>query len=451
MAKNASEAWEDCLNDIRGSVSETQYATFFEPIKFDSYDDEHRKLFLKVPNREVVSYLENSFFRILEEVLSSHFGQISLMYRVQSAAERGNTVINVAEDGARTAEVTTIATNLRPDYTFKTFIEGTSNKLARSIGIEVADHPRSTRFNPMFVYGPSGCGKTHLLNAIGNRFCSRDPKKKVLYVGAHDFMRQYTSSVRDNHYSDFILFYQQFDLLIVDDVQFWERSEKTSDTFFYIFEHYILHGGCLVFAADRTPSQLKNMDGRIISRFSQGVLTELEKPNKKLCYDILKAKIKRDGLEIPDDVVDYIASNADGSVRDLAGVVNGLLAQSIKLNKTIDVDLAEVVLSKIRRTMPTELNGEQVMRVVCRHLGVTKEDITGKSQKHEHVLARQIAMYFALNVAKMNVNTVGRTMGGRNHSTVAYGIKKIEKEMKANSDFARQMKEIESDITSFRK
>ncbi len=449
MAKNASELWDDCLVEIKGRLSETQYANFFEPVAFENFDKKTRTLLLQVPNRSLVGYLEGSFLPLLNEVLAPRYGQIRLQYHVTTVVNRDKAVINVEEKQQDNA--VTIATNLNPRYTFDTFIEGASNKLARSVGLAIAEHPRKTNFNPMFVYGPSGCGKTHLINAVGNYTCKLYPRKKVLYVGARDFQRQYTSSVNLNKFNDFMQFYQQFDMLIVDDVQEWESSIKTSETFFHIFNHLFMSGRRIILAADRTPAELKNMDERMLTRFTCGILTELEKPNRKLCYDILQAKIRRDGLVIPDDVVEYIADNANGSVRDLEGVINSLLAHSIFVNADIDMKLVEKVIGRIRRTKPTKLDGEQVLRVVCKHFELAKEDITGNSRKRENVLARQVAMYFAFRLAKMNINMVGRLMGNRNHSTVAYGIKKVERALAKDPDFARKVSSMESEITTFRK
>ncbi len=449
MAKTASELWDDCLLDLKERVTETQYANFFRPVAFESFDKKSRTLLLQVPNRSLVEYLEGSFFNVFSDVLANRFGQIHLKYHDISSAKTKKTVVSVTQKP--TDDVITIATNLNPRYTFNTFIEGDSNKLARSVGCTIAEHPRKTNFNPMFVYGPSGCGKTHLINAIGNRTCELYSRKKVIYVAAREFQRQYTDSVRTNEFNDFVKFYQQFDMLIVDDVQEWESSIKTMETFFHVFNYLYQSGRRIILAADRTPAELKNMDDRMLTRFNCGILTELEKPNKQLCYDILQAKIKRDGLTIPKDVIDYIASNANGSVRDLEGVINSLLAHSIFVDAEINMELAEKVVRKIHRERPKKWDPEQILTGVCKHYGVSKEDILGPSRRHEHVQARQTAMFFAYHLAKMNVNLIGRLLGNRNHSTVVYGIRQVAIAKENNKDFAREMNTIEREITCAKK
>lgn len=449
MAKNASELWTACLSDIKQRLSTTQYSTFFEPISFESFNETNRTLVLQAPSKAHVGYLEGSFLPLLSEILGSKFGQIKLQYHTIAPSE--NKRKNIVNAGSEEDIPTTIATNLNSHYTFNTFIEGDSNKLARSVGITIAEHPRKTSFNPMFVFGPSGCGKTHLINAVGNLTWQRYPKKKVLYVGAREFQRQYTDSVRTKETNDFIHFYQQFDLLIVDDVQVWESSPKTSETFFHIFNHLFMNGRRIILAADRTPAELKNMDDRMLTRFNCGILCELEKPNHKLCVDILNAKINRDGLVIPSDVVEYIASTANGSVRDLEGVVNSLLAHSIFLNGDIDMALAERVVSRLKKDAPKQYDVNAIIDAVCSHFCIDVENVLGKSRKREYVQARQISMYFLQTLAKVSVNRIGRLIGNRDHSTVAHGIDKIVNLMQTDKTLARNMKAIERNIKAGKK
>ncbi len=437
MAKTAADLWKDCLLDIKGRLSPTQYANFFEPIAFESFDKSSRTLLLQVPTRQLAEILERSFLTLMSEVLAQKFGQIRLQYHVQTEEKKKK-------------ESITIATNLNPHYTFNTFIEGDANKLARSVGFSIAEHPRKTSFNPMFVYGPSGCGKTHLLNAIGNRTCELYPRKKVIYVDAREFQFQYTSARLNNKINDFLESYFQFDMMIVDDVQEWEGKSGTSDTFFHIFNHLYMSNKHIILAADRTPAQLKNLDERMLSRFQCGIMTELGKPNTKLCYDILQAKIRRDGLVIPRDVVEYIALNASGSVRDLEGVLNSLLAYSIFINSDINMELVRSVVGRVQREKPRKINSEQVISGVCQHFGITADDLTGKSHKHELVRARQVAMYFLFHLAKMSINQIGRSMGNRNHATVSYGIDRVAQAVQNNKEAAEEMKAIEQKLIAKR-
>ena len=441
MVKNPKEQWEVCLAQISEQVSPSQYKSFFEPLTFLSFDAKTKLLVLQVPNRNLVEYLEGSFLPLLKQVIVANFGLVSLRYSVQQLANQP-----VADSAPEEEDTNPIATNLYAEYTFARFIEGQANKLARSIGQSIAEHPRSSKFNPLFVYGPSGCGKTHLITAIGLDSISRYPKLKVLYVGAREFQNQFVQASLDNKTPDFIRFYQQFNLLIVDDVQEWENSPKTSETFFHIFNHLFMNGRRIILAADRTPAELKNMDQRMISRFSCGVLAELEKPNHQLCVDILNAKIRRDGLSIPPDVIEYIAHHANGSVRDLEGVINSLLAFSITGTGEIDMSLAERVCKQVKPEKVCKYDINDIIDAVSDHYNISVNDIIGKSRKQEITLARQIAMYLSAKLAHAQTTRIGRFIGGRDHSTVKHSIDKVKARIDEDRSFAREIKAIEKDI-----
>lgn len=445
MVQNHKELWDECLLKIKQQVTESQYKSFFEPVAFHSYDKDKRLLVLQVPKKSLVEYLEGSFLPLLKKIIPDTFGMVSLSYYVtptRSATDGCNAAKSNADDSAAKP----IATNLYEDYTFDNYIEGQSNKLARSIGQSIAEHPRSTKFNPLFIYGPSGCGKTHLITAIGLDSISRYPNLKVLYVGAREFQRQYVESTIKNNTPDFIRFYQQFNMLIVDDVQEWESSPKTSDTFFHIFNHLFLNRRRIILAADRTPAELKNMDQRMISRFSCGVIAELEKPNHQLCVDILNAKISRDGLMIPPDVVEYIALHANGTVRDLEGVINSLLAFSMMGTGEIDLALAERVCKQVKPEKVSKYDINDILDIVSEHYNVSVDNIIGKSRNHEIVVARQIAMYLSSKIAHAQTTRIGRFIGGRDHSTVKHSIEKIAVRIETDRAFARDIKALVRDI-----
>ena len=360
MEKTPKALWGDCLHLIRENVTEQQYKTWFAPIVFETYDEESRTLLIQVPSRYVYEYLEQYYVALLGKVLTRCFGKnIQLKYRIVvdkthklTVEEEGSEPVNIEQrqattrgNKAPTQLDAALPQDLNPQLdihkTFQTFIEGDSNKLPRTVGLSIAEHPGRSTFNPFFVFGPSGCGKTHLINAIGVKCKEMYPHKRVLYVSARLFQVQYTDAVRQNTVNDFIQFYQTIDVLIVDDVQEWANATKTLDTFFHIFDHLFRLGKQIILASDRPPVDLMGVKDRLLTRFSCGLIAELEKPNVQLCIDILHAKCKRDGLQIPEDVIQFIAESANGSVRDLEGVVNSLMAYSIVYNSGIDMHLAD--------------------------------------------------------------------------------------------------------------
>ena len=437
MNNSHKALWDDCLRLIQANVTEQQFKTWFAPIVFESYSEANNTLLVQVPSPYVYEYLEQYYVGLLSKVLVRVFGtKVVLRYRVLT--DKGHGIVQDIDSegpseiesprplrgGNQAPTVLDAATpqqlnpQLDPKKTFQNFIEGNSNK----------EHPGKTTFNPFFIFGPSGCGKTHLINAIGVRCKETYPQKRVLYVSARLFQVQFTDSVRHNTTNDFINFYQSIDVLIVDDIQEWINSPKTLDTFFHIFNHLFRCGKQIILASDRPPVDLQGMKDRLLTRFACGLIAELEKPNVQLCVDILNAKCRRDGLKIASDVIQYIAETANGSVRDLEGVVNSLMAYSIVYNSNIDLRLAE--------------------RIIKRAVKVDDHPLTihvfSKSRKREYVQARQVSMYLAQKYTKMPAGRIGQLIGNRDHSTVIHSCNTIEKRLKIDKAFSAELSSIEN-------
>ncbi len=296
----------------------------------------------------------------------------------------------------------------------------------------------------MFIYGPSGCGKTHLINAIGVHAKQLYPQMRVLYISARLFQVQFTNAVLQNAVNDFINFYQTIDMLIVDDIQEWATATKTQDTFFHIFNHLFRNGKRIILASDRPPVDLKGMNDRLLTRFSCGLIAELEKPNVELCVAILNNKIRRDGLHIPDDVVNFIASTANGSVRDLQGVINSLLAYSVVYNCEVDMRLATRVIKRAVKIDDKPLTVDDIMDTVCTHFNVTTTAVNSKSRKRDLVVARQVSMYLAQKYTKMPASRIGRLVGNRDHSTVIHSCTQVEQKLKYDAAFRSELVSIEN-------
>ena len=255
-----------------------------------------------------------------------------------------------------------------------------------------------------------------MTNAIGTRIKELYPEKRVLYVSAHLFQVQYTDSVRTNHFNDFISFYQTIDVLIIDDIQEFAGVTKTQNTFFHIFNHLFRNGKRIILACDRPPVELKGMNERLITRFSSGLIAEMEKPNVQLCADILRRQIKHDGLNIPEDVIEFIASTANGSVRELQGVINSLMAYSVVYNCEIDMQLAQRIIKRSVKVNEEPLTIDEIIESVCQHYNVTTANVNSRSRKKEYVMARQVSIYLAQKYTKLSASRIGRMVGGRDHA-----------------------------------
>lgn len=464
MKSSPQQLWEHSLQIIKANVTEQQYQTWFKPIVFESYSPATLTLLVQVPSPFVYEYLEENFVDLISKALTRCFGaNVRLTYRVITDKTNNKAMVLQSDRSVEqidkpqpqtsanqpygildAAKPQQIDPQLNPRQTFENFIEGDSNKLPRAVGLSIAEHPSTTQFNPMFIYGPSGCGKTHLINAIGVRVKKLYYDKRVLYISARLFQVQYTNAVRNNTLNDFIHFYQTIDVLIVDDIQEWITAPKTQDTFFHIFDHLYRIGKRIILACDRPPVDLKGMNERLLTRFSCGLIAELERPNVQLCIDILHAKIHRDGLHIPEDVVTFIANTANGSVRDLEGVVNSLMAYSVVYNTNIDISLAETVMRRAVNVDNKPLTVDDILEYVCEHYHVNTEEVSGKSRKRNLVVARQVSMYLAQKYTKMPASRIGKLIAGRDHSTVIHSCEKVEERMKVDSSFCDEITSIEN-------
>lgn len=449
--------WEECLSIIRQNVTSEQFETWFRPIGFVSFDKETKVVKLQVASNFVYEYLDENFGHLMCTVIKRVFGKDVRYGYITQVVKEGEGATGIAQpsqqkladtrqsqDNARKAPQAELNSQLSATHTFETFIEGASNKLPRQLGLSIAQDPKAQQFNPMYVYGPSGCGKTHLVNAIGVKTRQMFPDKRVLYISARLFQVQYTSSVLSNHLNDFIHFYQTIDVLIVDDIQEWLSSPKTQQTFFHIFDHLFRNGKRIILACDRPPVDLDGMMERLITRFSCGLIAEIETPDEQLCRDILDNRVKRDGLSVPAEVIDYIAHTANGSVRDLEGVMQSLQAYSIVYNSRIDMRLVEKVLKRTVKTDNHPVTIDDIIQAVCQHYGVSKEDIRSRSRKQTFVQPRQVAMYLAQKHTKMPNVRIGKLIAGRDHTTVLHSCSVVEERMSANSAFADEVASIET-------
>ena len=462
MQNSHKALWDNCLHLISQNVTKQIFKTWFEPIVFESYDEEEKTVLVQVPSPYIYEYLEQYYVRLMAWALQNSFkANVRLKYRLVTDKEnkknqewesdaptdieapRPTTRGNKSPTVLDAAVPQNLNPQLDPKKTFDNYIEGNSNKLPRTVGLSIAEHPGKSTFNPFFVYGPSGCGKTHLINAIGVQCKRMYPQKRVLYVSARLFQVQFTDSVRQNTTNDFINFYQTIDVLIVDDIQEWVNATKTLDTFFHIFDHLFRLGKQIILASDRPPVDLVGVKDRLLTRFSCGLIAELEKPNVQLCVDILNSKCRRDGLKIPTEVIQFVAQTANGSVRDLEGVINSLMAYSIVYNSNIDMHLAERVIKRAVKVDNHPLTIDDILEKVCQHFGVSQQHVISKSRKRDYVQVRQVSMYLAQKYTKMPASRIGQLIGGRDHSTVIHSCSTIEQRLKVDKAFVEELNSIE--------
>ncbi len=441
--------WNKCLEIIRDNVSEDSFNTWFANITPLKYEDS--TLTIQVKSIFVFEFLENNFIDLLRTTLFKVMGEgTKLMYSI--LADNKNDLSIELESEGKQQKQEAVATEewdsmLINRYTFDNYVEGISNRLSRSVAISVANNP-GRAFNPLFIHGSSGVGKTHLVNAIGCKIKELHPELRVLYVSAHLFQVQFTDSILQKNFNDFMRFYQSVDVLIIDDIQEFAGLQKTQNSFFHIFNHLHLNGKQLIMTSDRSPMQLKGMEERLITRFKWGMSAEIEKPDLELRKNILRSKTHKDGLKFPEEVITYIAEHVNASVRDLEGIVVSIMAHSTINNVDVNIDLARKIVGDFSDYEKPVISINDIINKVASYYGVEPSSINTRSRKREVVQVRQVAMYLAKKYLDMSTSKIGLHVGNRDHATVLHACKTITNLAETDKQFRIELNEIENSLQS---
>jgi len=465
---NVAQQWNRCLDVIKANLPTEQFNAWFAPIVAVDFDQENNRITLRAPSKFFVEKIEGRYLSILSAALKMVFGEnVKLTYKYNVVGADDATAIEQTEDNSsvklkqelkiRKPRVATnpfqeadtledIDPQLNPKYTFENYCSSMSNKLAVSIGQAIAEHPEMKTYNPLFVFGSTGVGKTHLLQAIGIKLKENNPRMRVLYVSSRVFESQFTTAVLQKKVNDFINFYQSIDVLLLDDIQFLAGKEKTQNTFFHIFNHLHQHQRQLVMSSDCRPSDLDGMEPRLISRFKWGMTVELEKPDFELRRKFLTMRAAQDGLNIDDEVLDFIATHVTDSVRELEGIMVALLAHATMLGQDITIDLARSVIGNTVKVSQRQVTFESIAETVADYYNLPTEVIYGKSRKREISDARQLVMYLAKKEAQMSSPSIGAKLD-RTHATVLHACIQIEQRMSIEKDFSREVQAITASLT----
>ena len=468
MKEAAEKVWEKCLDFIKDNIEEQQFNMWFAPIIPESLED--NKLKIKVPSRLHYEWLEETYISLVKSALNFSLGQNSrLVYVIGKDANRqqlpSTNRPELAKQSVTLATETkdpelknpfvipgireiTIDPQLNLQLNFDNFVEGNSNRLARSAGIAVANKPGGTAFNPLFIFGGVGLGKTHLAHAIGVDIKEKHPKKKVLYVSAEKFTQQFisASTAKDNknNLNDFIHFYQLIDVLIVDDIQFLSGKVKTQDAFFHIFNHLHQTGKQVILTSDKAPVDLFDIEQRLLSRFKWGLSAELQLPDYETRYEILKNKFYNDGAEIDEDIIAYLAENIRTNIRELEGVSNSLIAQAAFNRKEYSIELAQSIIEKSVKNNRHDLTIDHIQQIIADYFSLDIESLHSKTRKRNVVQARQLAMFFSKKYTKSSLSTIGSQIGQRDHATVLHACKTVENLIETDREFKKYVSDLET-------
>jgi len=475
MSKNLTDVWDNCLKVIKDNIPSISFKTWFEPII--PLKLEKNVLTIQVPSPFFYEYIEEQYIDLLGKILRKELGNeakleynvvvenntfnnnsvpYTIKYPTKNKAELKNQPVSMPLQNDEVSiknpfiipglKKIEIDPQLNPEFSFTNFIEGECNRLARSAGYAVANNPGGTAFNPLFIYGGNGLGKTHLSQAIGIEVKDRFPDKTVLYVHAHKFQTQFMESIRNNTRNDFVYFYQMIDVLIVDDIHELAGKERTQDIFFHIFNHLHQLNKQIILTADKPPVELQGIEQRLLSRFKWGLSADLQAPDFETRMAVLKNKVYNNGIELPSEVLEYIASHITNNMREMEGALVSIIAQATLNRKEITIELAKQIIDKLVKNIQRELSIDYIQKVVCDYFNMPVDMMKSKTRKREIVQARQIAMFFAKNMTKSSLATIGAMIGGKDHATVLHACKTVNNLLETDKRFKMYIDEIEKKL-----
>ena len=471
-SKDFQTVWANCLKIIKDNVNLQSFKTWFEPIEPVKLEDE--VLTIQVPSQFFYEWLEEHYVTLLRKTIKRELGNNArLEYRIVVENSSGNNspftidYPNYNTGNNKNPEVAAplvmgtsiknpfvipglkkvnIESGLNANYNFDNFIEGDCNRLCRSAGYAVAQKPGGTAFNPLVIYGATGLGKSHLAQSIGNEVKQNFPNKTVLYTNAERFTNQFIESLKNNSVIDFGHFYKLIDLLIIYDIYVFANKAKTQDIFFHIFNHLHQESKQIILTSDRPPRDLEGVEERLLSRFKWGLSADLQAPDFETRVAILEKKMYADGIELPKDVVEFVAYNITNNVRELEGALVSLLAQASLNKKQIDLDLAKKIVKNFVKNMSREVSIDFIQKAVCDYFEVPVDKLKEKTRKRQVVQARQLSMYLSKNFTKHSLKAIGKHFGGRDHSTVIHSCQAIQNLMDTDTKFKESVDDLQKKI-----
>jgi chromosomal replication initiator protein len=474
MKQTADSVWNNCLHFIKDNIKPQAYKTWFEPIVPVKVSSD--VLTIQVPSKFFFEWLEEHYIKLLRVALVKELGESAkLVYDVKMensySSKKPHTVkfpssnrkpfnsqgitlpLEIDKHELKNPFVipgiqkVKIESQLNPNYNFDNFIEGESNRLARSAGLAVSNKPGGTSFNPLLIYGGVGLGKTHLAQAIGVNIKDKYPEKTVLYISTEKFTQQFIDSIKGNTRNDFIHFYQMIDVLIVDDVQFLSGKAGTQDVFFHIFNHLHQNGKQVILTSDKAPVDMQDIEQRLLSRFKWGLSAELVSPDFETRVSILQDKMFRDGVDIPYEIVEYIAKNIKTNIRELEGVLISLIANASFNRKEFTLSLTKQIVDKFVKNTKKEVSIDYIQKVISKYFEMDVTTLQSKTRKRHIVQARQLAMYFSKRMTKASLASIGSQIGNRDHATVLHACKTVDNMLETDKQFRKFVEEITKKLT----
>jgi chromosomal replication initiator protein len=442
--ENIADLWNQTLSNIEKKISKPSFDTWLKSTKAHVLQGD--TLIVTAPNEFARDWLEGRYSQLISGVLLDITGEeLDVRFIIPSNQEREEFDIPMLprrrvrpEDSQETKQ-----SMLNPKYTFDTFVIGSGNRFAHAASLAVAEAPAKA-YNPLFIYGGVGLGKTHLMHAIGHYVVEHNPSAKVVYLSSEKFTNEFINSIRDNKTGDFRNKYRSVDVLLIDDIQFLAGKEQTQEEFFHTFNTLHEESKQIVISSDRPPKEIPTLEDRLRSRFEWGLITDITPPDLETRIAILRKKAKAEGLDIPNEVMLYIANQIDSNIRELEGALIRVVAYSSLINKDINADLAaEALKDIIPSSKPKMITILDIQRTIGEHYNIRLEDFKAKKRTKSVAFPRQIAMYLSRELTDFSLPKIGEEFGGRDHTTVIHAHEKISNLIQSDLQFQRQIKEIQ--------
>jgi len=448
-----SQQWKDCLLYISRRMKEQSFNTWIKPIKGEPNGEQ--KFSLGVPNQFVADWIKGHFSDIINEAFTEVLGH---SYDVNFIISKNNgngddsqTAIDFANSTSTpiaraSAKIQNHSHNLNTKYHFDSLVVGDFNQFACAAAMAVAEAPGLTKYNPLYIYGGTGLGKTHIVQAIGNAILDNFPNRRVMYATSEKFTSDFITSISDRSTSAFTRVYRDVDVLIIDDIQFFTGKESTQEQFFHTFNTLHHQGKQIILSSDRSPREIKGLEERLLSRFSWGLVTDLQAPDLENRTAILYKKLESEGTHLPENVVRYIADIVSTNIRELEGALIRLLAYASLKNQPVDLELAEKVLNDIIAKERKTIDIESIQKKSAENFGIEPEMMKAKKKTSNIVLARQVAMYLSRSLTDNSLKLIGAAFGGRDHSTVIHACDIISKKMSTDRSLRDRIDKISASL-----
>ncbi|PLS15794.1 chromosomal replication initiator protein DnaA [Bacillus sp. M6-12] len=443
--ENIDALWNQTLKKIEKKISKPSFDTWMKATKAHMLQGD--TLTVAAPNEFARDWLEERYSHLIAGILLELTGEeleVKFIIPPNQGEEDFDYQAPVKKPKRREEDHIELPQHmLNPKYTFDTFVIGSGNRFAHAASLAVAEAPAKA-YNPLFIYGGVGLGKTHLMHAIGHYVIEHNPSAKVVYLSSEKFTNEFINSIRDNKAVDFRNKYRSVDVLLIDDIQFLAGKEQTQEEFFHTFNTLHEESKQIVISSDRPPKEIPTLEDRLRSRFEWGLITDITPPDLETRIAILRKKAKAEGLDIPNEVMLYIANQIDSNIRELEGALIRVVAYSSLINKDINADLAaEALKDIIPSSKPRIITIHEIQKTVGEHYSVKLEDFKAKKRTKSVAFPRQIAMYLSRELTDSSLPKIGDEFGGRDHTTVIHAHEKISKLMQTDSVLQKQVKEIQ--------